>query len=103
MAGFHTKTFKKHDDYMTPKSAWEAIKDYIPKNKKIWESFYGDGNSGKYLTEMGFDVIHEDIDFFDDNVRPEYDLIVSNTPFGYSKEVMDKLYEIDKQIIIIFQ
>tara|TARA_R100001129_G_C5146762_1_gene197664 strand:+ start:31 stop:534 length:504 start_codon:yes stop_codon:yes gene_type:complete len=102
MAGFHTKTFTKHDDYMTPKSAWEAIKDYIPKNKKIWESFYGDGNSGKYLTEMGFDVIHEDIDFFDDNVRPEYDLIVSNPPFGYSKEVMDKLYEIDKPFIIIF-
>jgi hypothetical protein len=22
MAGFHTKTFIKHDDYMTPKHAW---------------------------------------------------------------------------------
>ena len=102
MAGFHTKTFINHDDYMTPKSAWEAIEEYIPKNKKIWESFYGDGNSGKYLTEMGFDVIHEDIDFFDDNVRPEYDLIVSNPPFSHSKEVMDKLYEIDKPFILIF-
>jgi len=40
MAGFHTKTFTKHDDYMTPKSAWEAIKQYIPKNKVIWEPFY---------------------------------------------------------------
>tara|TARA_Y100000114_G_scaffold129099_1_gene126384 strand:+ start:1635 stop:2138 length:504 start_codon:yes stop_codon:yes gene_type:complete len=102
MAGFHTKTFINHDDYMTPKSAWEAIEEYIPKNKKIWESFYGDGNSGKYLTEMGFNVIHEDIDFFDDNVRPEYDLIVSNPPFSHSKEVMDKLYEIDKPFILIF-
>jgi hypothetical protein len=33
MAGFHTKTFLKHDDYMTPKYAWEDIKDYIPKKK----------------------------------------------------------------------
>jgi len=31
MAGFHSKTFQKHDDYMTPKHAWEDIKDYIPK------------------------------------------------------------------------
>ena len=27
MAGFQTKTFSKHDDYMTPKSAWENIKE----------------------------------------------------------------------------
>ena len=29
MAGYETKTFSKHDDYMTPKSAWENIKQYI--------------------------------------------------------------------------
>ena len=46
MAGFHTKSFIKHDDYMTPKYAWENIKNYIPKDKVIWEAFYGDGNSG---------------------------------------------------------
>lgn len=31
MAGFHTKTFLKHDDYMTPKSAWVNIQHIIPK------------------------------------------------------------------------
>jgi hypothetical protein len=61
MAGFNTKTFLKYDDYMTPKYAWEDIKEFIP-NKKIWEAFYGDGNSGNYLTELGFDVIHKPID-----------------------------------------
>ena len=25
-----------HDDYMTPKSAWENIKHIIPKDKIIW-------------------------------------------------------------------
>ena len=64
MAGFHTKTFSNHSDYMTPKSAWTAISHLIPKDKLIWEAFYGDGNSGKYLTELGFDVIHEEVDFF---------------------------------------
>jgi len=33
MAGFHTKTFIKHDDYMTPSHAWEDIKQFIPKDK----------------------------------------------------------------------
>ena len=60
MAGFHTKTFLKHDDYMTPKYAWENITDYIPKDKVIWEAFMGDGKSGEYLREIGCkEVIHD--------------------------------------------
>ena len=47
MAGFHTKTFIKHDDYMTPKYAWENIEHIIPNDKVIWEAFYGDGKSGQ--------------------------------------------------------
>ena len=100
MAGFHSKTFTKHDDYMTPKYAWENIKDYIPKCK-IWEAFYGDGESGNYLTDMGFDVIHEERDFFTEP-PDEWDMIVSNPPFSKSKEVMKKLLEYDKPFIIIF-
>ena len=98
MAGFHTKTFMKHDDYMTPKHAWEDIKKYIPKNKVIWEAFYGDGESGKYLTEMGFNVIHEQVDFFENDLG---DVIVSNPPFSQSKEVMIRLKQLDKPFIII--
>ena len=99
MAGFDPKTFMKHDDYMTPKNAWEDIKQYIPK-KKIWEAFYGDGNSGNYLKELGFDVIHEPIDFFTEEPN-EYDIIVSNPPFSKSKEVMKQLLIYDKPFIII--
>jgi len=99
MAGFHSKTFLKHDDYMTPKYAWEDIKEYIPK-KKIWEAFYGDGRSGNFLTELGFDVIHEARDFFEEP-PDEWDMIVSNPPFSKSKEVMKKLLEYDKPFILI--
>jgi len=98
MAGFHTKTFTKHDDYMTPKYAWENIKQYIPKDKLIWEAFYGDGASGKHLTELGFNVIHEDIDFFENNVG---EIIVSNPPFSIIKQVMSRLLELDKPFILI--
>ena len=99
MAGFHTKTFLIYDDYMTPKHAWEDIKDYIPK-KKIWEAFYGDGNSGNHLTELGFDVIHEARDFFTEQ-PDEWDIIVSNPPFSKAKEVMSKMLEYDKPFIMI--
>jgi len=99
MASFHTKTFTKHDDYMTPKSAWENIKDYIPTDKIIWEAFYGDGDSGKYLTELGFQTIHEPVDFFESD---RGDIIVSNPPFSKSKEVVTRLKELNKPFIIIF-
>jgi hypothetical protein len=98
MAGFHTKTFLKHDDYMTPKYAWENIKHLIPKDKVIWEAFYGDGKSGSYLRELGFEVIHEPVDFFENNLG---DIIVSNPPFSKSKEVIKRLKELDKPFIII--
>ena len=98
MAGFHTKTFIEHDDYMTPKSAWENIKQYIPKDKEIWEAFYGDGKSGEYLKELGFNIIHEPIDFFENDLG---EVIVTNPPFSKSKEVIKKLKELDKPFIII--
>jgi hypothetical protein len=98
MAVFHTKTFLKHDDYMTPKYAWENIKHLIPKNKVIWEAFYGDGKSGSYLRELGFDVIHEPVDFFENNLG---EVIISNPPFSKSKEVMKRLKELGKPFIII--
>lgn len=87
---------------MTPNHAWEDIKHFIPKDKIIWEAFYGDGESGKYLKEkMNLNIIHEPIDFFDDNTLPEYDMVLSNPPFSKSKEVFKRLKELDKPFIII--
>lgn len=97
MAGFHTKTFLQHDDYMTPKYAWENIKEYIPK-KILWEAFFGNGKSGDYLRELGFQVIHESIDFFEEN-RGE--VVVSNPPFSQCKQVLQRLKELEKPFILI--
>jgi len=98
MASFHTKTFTKHDDYMTPKYAWENIQHLIPKDKVIWEAFYGNGESGTYLKELGFNTIHEEVDFFTHDLG---DIIVSNPPFSKSKEVMIRMKELDKPFILI--
>ena len=99
MATFNNKTFIKHDDYMTPKYAWEDIIQYIPKDKIIWEAFYGDGKSGNYLHELGLNVIHGPTDFFECD---RGDIIVSNPPFSLSKEIMKRLLILDKPFILIF-
>lgn len=98
MAGFHTKTFLKHDDYMTPRTAWENIQHIIPRDKLIWEPFYGDGKSGVILKELGFNVIHDQDNFFENN---KGDIVVSNPPFSKSKEVLNRLVELDKPFILI--
>jgi hypothetical protein len=98
MATFNTKSFLKHDDYMTPKYAWENIKEFIPKDKVIWEAFYGDGTSGEYLHDLGFDVIHNDDNFFENN---NGDVVVSNPPFSKAKEVLSRLVALNKPFILI--
>ena len=98
MAGFQTKTFTKHDDYMTPKSAWENIKQFIPQDKIIWEAFYGDGTSGTILKDMGFNTIHEEIDFFEND---KGEIVVSNPPFTKIPEVLARLKELEKPFILV--
>jgi hypothetical protein len=83
---------------MTPHSAWWNIRHLIPSDKVIWEPFYGDGNSGRNLQEMGFDVIHEDEDFFEHN---KGDIIISNPPFTRVKDVLTRLKELGKPFILI--
>ena len=93
-----SKAFMKHDDYMTPKYAWENIQQYIPKDKVLWEAFMGDGKSGQYLEELGFNVIHNDNDFFENN---EGDIVVSNPPFSKSKDILNRLKQLEKPFILI--
>jgi len=82
---------------MTPKIIWENIKHLIPK-KIIWEAFYGDGTSGQYLRELGFDVIHEPVDFFKHDLG---EIIVSNPPFSLIKDILKRLKILDKPFILI--
>ena len=40
MSCFHdSPKFETNDEYMTRKSAWEDIKEFIPTDKVIWECF----------------------------------------------------------------
>jgi hypothetical protein len=99
MANFEANGgFIKHDDYMTPKSAWADIQHIIPKDKVIWEAFYGDGASGNYLKELGFNVIHQPIDFFENDLG---EVVVSNPPFSKCPEIFERLKSLNKPFILI--
>lgn len=98
MAIFTENNFSKNDDYMTQKETWDNIKGYIPKDKLIWECFYGDGKSGEYLRELGFEVIHDDIDFFNND---KGEIIISNPPYSKKKKVLTRLKKLDKPFIMI--
>lgn len=98
MASFHTKTFSTHDDYMTPMSAWEDIMEYIPKDKVIWEAFYGNGESANNLKKLGFTVVSHDEDFFEND---RGDIVITNPPFTKVKEVVNRLKQLNKPFIMI--
>jgi hypothetical protein len=88
------------DDYETPKEAWEAIVTFLPRDKVIWEPFYFNGNSGRCFTELGFQVIHENEDFFEHN---KGDIVVSNPPFSKKKEIVKRLVELKKPFILLMR
>ena len=90
---------KDSDNYITNKEDWEKIKEYIPKDKKIWAPFYCDGKQKEYFKEMGYDIIHEDKDFF--TYTPDYDIIVDNPPFSKKQDILTRIKELDKPFILI--
>ncbi len=99
MASFHTKTFAVHDDYMTPASAWHNIAHLLPKDKVLWEPFYGDGTSGQNLRNAtGCEVIHKPEDFF---TYEAGDIVVTNPPFSKKKEVFARLKALGKPFVAI--
>jgi hypothetical protein len=94
------KDYDGNDNFITTKEDWKAIEDYLPKDKIIYEPFYCDGKSGLILKELGCNqVIHQNVDFFENTFN--YDYIISNPPFSIKRQILDKLYEIDKPFILI--
>ena len=96
------RDYKGNDDFYTQNSTWDLINKFIPKDKVIYEGFYGDGNSGNYLKELGCkQVIHKNIDFFENVDLIDYDILISNIPFSIKKDILQKLYEVNKPFIVI--
>lgn len=92
--------YSLNDEYYTTFKIWESIRDYIPKNKIIWECFYSpNSKSATHLRNLGFEVVWKDVDFFTNNYG---DILVSNMPFSKKKEVLTRLKQLDKPFIMLF-
>ena len=89
---------QENDEYYTPKDAWAQVAHLIPEGKVIWEPFFGDGKSGEYLRELGFEVIHEDEDFFE---HDKGDIVVTNPPFSKTHEILERLKVLGKPFMLI--
>lgn len=106
MANFYKKCKdgekEKCNDYATPHSAWDDILKYVSKKDVIYEPFYLDGGSGRYICdEKGYKVIHTDCDFYTWYKTFEYDLILSNPPFADIKKILPYLFDVDKPFCLL--
>ena len=108
--------FSTHNDYYTPKSAWENIQHLITKDKIIYEAFMLNSNeqSKKYLQELGYNVVgNKTIDFLTNDLdKDSYDIVVSNPPYERIKsykqrktnlkyKCIKKLLDNDKPFIVL--
>jgi hypothetical protein len=96
--------FKVHNDYYTPKIAWEKINKLIPKDKVIWEACMLNSTLSKspqYLRELGNEVVYNtEWDILKEN---HGDIIITNPPFEtkIKIQILKRLVELDKPFIII--
>ena len=105
--------FSKHDDYYTPKSAWEQIAPVIATvenvNGPVWEACMlgaTQSQSPSYLREIIGDpelvVADTEMDMLTQQPE-EFGSIITNPPFSteLKKQVLTRLHELDKPFIII--
>ncbi len=100
--------FSKHDDYYTPKSAWQQIAPQIQHTAptKVWEACMLGAtlsSSPSYLRELELEVVADtEMDMLQ-SAPDDYDMIITNPPFSteLKKKVLARLVELDKPFIII--
>ena len=95
MANFKdSPIFSTHNDYYTPKYAWEQIQHFVSKDKVVYEAFMLNSNeqSKKYLQELGYNVVGDKtIDFLTNDLRKD----------NLKYKCIKKLLDIDKPFIIL--
>jgi len=91
----------KPEDYATPFWVWKSVIDFIPSDKKIYEPFYYDGASKKHFKKLGYNIIHEDIDFFKSIDNLDFDVIITHPPSSKKRDIVEKLLEIDKPFMLL--
>ena len=99
-------TLHKQDEYYTPHTVWDNIKQYLPTDKIIFEPFYGKGHTFNYFKDNNFQILGcESLDFFTvdaDKLLQQSDCVISNPPFTLKFKILKKLVTSDKPFILLF-
>jgi hypothetical protein len=92
------------DDYSTPAHVWRELVQTWPrlKMKRVWDPFYNDGLSKKFMHDAGIQrVVHKNVDFFNNVDDVECDLILTNPPFSIKKRIIQTLMSSGKAFIML--
>ena len=99
------------DDFQTPPEALAPLLPYLKKDWRIWECACGKGNLVKGLAEKGFSVIGTDLyvdygnepfrDFLTDTPSKPFDCIITNPPFKYKQQFLERCYELGKPFALL--
>ena len=101
MALFGNKHQGKGEDneFYTLKEDWEKIKEYIPKDKVVWEAFSnGEFEGVEYLKTICKEVVSHTGDFFEND---EGEIVITNPPFSIKRKVLERLKQLEKPFIMI--
>lgn len=95
------KTDKASDEVYTPDYAVKPILKYLNPNSTIWCPFdTEDSEYVKIFREAGYKVIYSHIDndqnFFEFEPKEDYDVIISNPPFSFKDNILQRLTELNK-------
>lgn len=94
-----------NDEYYTPPYAIEPIIKYVKENSIIWCPFDTEQSwFVRMFKQLGHKVIATHIDKGEDFFKieiPECDYIISNPPYSLKKEVLERLFEIDKPFAML--
>lgn len=92
------------DVCLTPPYALNPILSYL-KGKTVWECACGKGYLSNIMKENGVDVVSTDIttghDFLTYQPEFEFDVIVTNPPFGLKYKFIERCYELNKPFALL--
>lgn len=96
---------EKYDEFYTPEYAVRPLLKYLPKDKIIWEcTDFGKSNITKILKENGYKVVStnkKEIDFLNDNVDFDFDIIITNPPYSLKDDFLKRCYEYGKPFCLL--
>ena len=104
MSYLNTRKFGEDNNWNTPSGVWNKVIEFIPKDKTVWMPFYNDGYAGEYLRGKGFNIIHENVDFFESD---KGDIVIDNPPYKdknivkIKDKIMKRLIELDKPFMLL--